>query len=264
MKILFLSVLVSFTALGSTQKYEVCEPSTEYIKTLNFLRAHSEFGVSDKDAQKLSFEIAKNCNNASTRFLKIITLLSKVGIDTQTSIKYAKLASSKTDTQAEAFVKFYKDSFKESIYDLDAQTALEYASSLSLNYEGNVEVALQDFLALRDYCMSNNGPNLDMRKCSEMSVFVSKHSEHFNRPLHEPFIELLKYLTGELGVTIKDAVDIAKKVIINGPSSTQNFKRAYEFAASKKGLKRTAKQALQFALELTVYSNKEISSDKKP
>jgi hypothetical protein len=262
MKNIILTALVglSFSATAAV-KYENCKSTEEYVKTLQFLRKQTQYGISDKNAQTLAAEVSKNCTGASNRFLKVLKLLSSVGIDSKTSIDYAQTASKKSKEQTEAFIRVYKDSFKESVYDLDAISALKLASAITFEYEGKIEIAIKDFTKLRDYCMSNKGPNLDMGTCSQLSTYVAKQSEKYQKPMFKPFKELLTYLQKDLGLTLKDAVDMAKKVIVHGPMATKNFISAYKFASSKKGLKRSAKQAVKFALTMASQSNKEIKND---
>ena len=69
------------------KKISNCLSAREYITTVNYFRTNKDFGLSEKEIQKTADKVSMGCSGASQRFIKIVKVLTKMGIDTRSSIE---------------------------------------------------------------------------------------------------------------------------------------------------------------------------------
>lgn len=232
---------------------EQCSSAKEYVTTLNFLRGHSEFQVKDSDATKVAAEISKGCNGASLRFIQIVNLLVKAGIDTGTAINTGKEFSFQTDEKTQTFISIFKGSYLKKFLDMDLLQSKKIALELTIGLKKTPEIIRQDFTMITDFCSTNKGLDLPKTECAGYALKVIKQADQFEGPIAPPFIDLFSFLTEDGNgpkVSTYDALKIAESVLKYGPMAKDNFVTAYRYALSSKGLGMGRADAIVFANQL--------------
>lgn len=81
--VIVLGLLLSTFAFADNQepKAKECLAYREYVTTLRYLRAKKDFAFKENDARKLADEVSLGCTNAGKRFIKIVDILTKAGVD---------------------------------------------------------------------------------------------------------------------------------------------------------------------------------------
>jgi hypothetical protein len=266
-KIILINLLICSGFAATTpstkvvQKITDCLSAREYITTVNYFRKNKDFGLSEKEIQITADKVSMGCSGASQRFIKIVKVLTKMGIDTRSSIDNGFNFVNRNDDYTDVFIEIYKHTYDPKYLDLDALTAMKISLDLSTDYKGNVKKSLKDFKDLVEFCVKNKSMELPTPSCARVAAQVTRLGEDFKKPIAKPFIELIHFLQDKKkGPQLNRNVSmkIAQEVIKNGPTAVKNFKQGYLFAVSKKGLGRTIKQALPLATNL---ANRTIKTD---
>ena len=100
---------IGFSNVTTLLKEKINCPSTkEYITTTLYLRDQKDFGLSEKEIQQTADKVSLGCVDSSDRFIKTLKLLTKLGIDTRSSLEIALELSAKSNAHAEAFIEIFK------------------------------------------------------------------------------------------------------------------------------------------------------------
>ncbi|MBT4792378.1 MAG: hypothetical protein HON90_12475 [Halobacteriovoraceae bacterium] len=265
MKTLLIFVVLinsAFAAICSSPKKNdnLCLSAREYITTLGFLRDRKEFGLNEAEIQKTSDSVSQGCSGASQRFINITKLLTKLGIDTRSSIKYALKFTAKSDKETKAFVEIFKNSYNPGYLDLDVLTSLKLSLKLANSPLSNVDNTLSDFKNLVHFCLNNQSMDLSKPACAKIATDITLLGQKFNQKLAKPFTKLMFFLQdNKSGPKLNrgQALAIAQEVIQYGPLSFENFKQAFKLSLSKKGLNRSIQKSLVFAKKIAKRSLKE-------
>lgn len=255
------TVFANTPNLKTEPKLIKCESTKEYVTTVQFLRDKKDFGIDQAGILKIADEISLGCSGASQRFIKITRLLTKVGIDTKNSIETAKRFAAKDDSFVDAFITIFKQTYNQDELDLDALNALKISTQLSVEFDGTVKHAVSDFNELANFCKSRKEMDLPLPKCAELATKVTRLGQSFEEPIAKPFIKLVHFLEENKRGPEKpknQVLDIAQKVMVNGPQASENFIQAYRFANSKDGLGFTDQNAIEFGIKMSARSFKKL------
>lgn len=259
--IILAGVFFSTITLASkpNTKLTTCLSSREYITTFKFLRSQKELQLSEKQITSTADQVSKGCSGSSQNFIKIMKLLTKMGIDSGSSLKTALSFVSKDESHTKAFIEIFRQTYDPKFLDLDALSALKISIKLSAEYKGEVTKALKDFQELVQYCLKNKTMELPNVQCAKIATEVTMLGQRFNEEVASPFVDLMYFLQEDKKGPLLDknnSLDIAKFIFKFGPIAQKNFKQAYLFAVSKKGLSSSTQMAIVFAKEMATRSFK--------
>ena len=241
--------------------YKNCLSAREYITTVNFLREKKEFGLSEKEISNVADQVSSGCSKASKNFIKILSVLNKMGIDTRTSLKFSIEIANKGEDHTHAFLKVFKQVYDPEYLDLDVLTSLNLSLKLANSNDPNVKKSLKDFKNLVEFCIENKSMELSSLKCANLATDVTVIGKQFRKPISKTFIELIEFIQNDKEGPKLDrnaSYQTAIKVIRNGELSSKNFKEAFIFASSKKGLKLPVADAVKFAIKISQKSMQQI------
>ena len=257
MKKLALSTLLilSSTVVASTPEIEKisCLSSREYITTVKFLRDKKDYGLSEKQIQNTADKVSKGCSGASKQFIKIMKLLTTLGIDSGSSMKTALNFVHKEPSHAKAFIEIYRQTYDPSYLDLDPLNAMNISLKLSALYKGDVDKSLDDFKELVQFCIKNKSMELPNIKCANLATTITLLGQEYKESIAKPFIGLMSFLQEtDKGPQVDKnrALKISQEILQFGPLAAKNFEQAFIFATSKKGLSLSTKKAIPFAKEM--------------
>lgn len=236
--------------IGKKDVKEQCYAIKSFVMTLEFLRDHKEFSIHDKMAIKVADYVSKGCTGAGKRFINVVNILVKAGLDTNTAISTAKKFAYESDTVMKTFTSIFRTAFLGKFLDLDAFSALRMSILLSLEFDGDSKKAQKDFEKLVKFCIKEL--RLPLPKCGIMASKITKFGEGFDSRISGPYIKLFNFVMSSAGPNrpTYQALDIAETTMRSGPLAEKNFIKAYKYATSKKGLGLGNREALKFALNM--------------
>ncbi len=236
--------------IAKTEELIKCHSTREFVTTIGFLRDKKDFGLKEPAIYKIADKVSKGCSGASQRFINVTKLLTKVGVDSKSSIENALKFAEKENDFTKAFIEIFRQTYDSKNLDLDALNSLKISLALSVEFKGSIDKAVDDFKRLVEFCKSSNEIDLPLPKCSNLATTVTRLGQDFEEPISKPFIKLVRFLQESKKGPQKSkmhVLKIAKEVIANGPLSQKNFEEAYRYAISEKGLGYTQPKAINFA-----------------
>jgi hypothetical protein len=248
-----------------TPNIKTCLSSREYITTVKFLRDKKEYQLTEQQIKITADTVSKGCSGSSQQFIKIMKLLTKMGIDSGSSLKTALNFVHKEENFAKAFIEIFRQTYDPSYLDLDALSAMKISLQLSAQYKGDVDKSLSDFRALVGYCLNNKSMELPTSRCAQLATKITMLGQDFIDPISTPFINLMSFLQeNDKGPKFdkNTSLKISEAVLKYGPVAERNFKQAYVFATSKDGLAYDFKTAISFAKKMAKRSVMKLESIK--
>lgn len=248
---------VTTPAMPQIEFKEQCSAAKEYVTTLNFLRDHKEFSIKNQDALKVASEVSKGCSGASLRFIQVVNLLVKAGIDSGTAIITGKEFAFQTTEKTNSFISIFKGSFLKKYLDMDLLSSKKIALELTIGLKKSPEIVGSDFASIADFCATSQGLDLPKTQCAQYALNVIKAADQFEGPIAPPFLDLYHFLTDDRHgpkATTYDALKLAESVLKFGPMAKDNFITAYRYALSKKGLDISRNEAIEFAKQIASQS----------
>lgn len=265
----FLAVLAATLSLATTQlqastekqdelkkKMEGrnCPSAKEYIATLNYIRGTKEFQATEEQAKDIAKSVVKGCEDSGKRFIQISQLLIRSGVLPQNALPIAIEYAQATPEEASSFVAIFRNAFASDKLDLDMQAALNMARSLSRNAEGDTATMEKDFIALVKFCTREDELGLPRPACGSMAQRVILSGQPYLGSVADQFIAAYRFIVNDSSdsphLTTGDALRLAEELIKISPASVSNFKQAYQFAISEKGMKLGQSDAIAFAKDL--------------
>ncbi len=239
---------------------EQCQSAREYVTTLNYLRDEdNQFKVKESDAQKVALFVSKGCNHASVRFIKIVKLLTYVGIDSATAINTGKEFVGETDDKTNTFITIFKGSFLKNYLDMDLLNAKKIALTLSIGLKKNPQIVQKDFMTISRFCAESSSLDLPKAKCGEYAIKIIKAADQYEGSIGDALIGLFNFMTKEgrgPKLPTYKALELAESILKYGPIAKSNFEIGYLYAISSKGLKISRGDAIKFGLEMAKLSTK--------
>ena len=257
--LLILSTLCTSAFTREKGPSKFCLSSKEFITTVIYLRSKKDFGLDEKSILKISDTVSRGCTNASDRFVKIMKVLTKIGIDTKSSLETAMEFSHKTDEHTQAFIEIFKYSYNPDKMDLDILASMKVALKLSLNFDGDVKIALKNYKKLVSFCLDHKNLGISSSQCAKLSQEIVSMGKGHQKLLASKFIRLVRFLQkSKKGpkLPLLKAISKAKVIIGMGESAEKNFIQAFKFASSKKGLAYSDLKAMDLAEKLASRSTK--------
>lgn len=225
---------------------KLCKSSTEYITTINYLRAKKVFALKENQMRKVASEVSLGCSGAAKNFIRVVDLLLKAKVGSSTAVKTAIRFSREGEKTTDSFMEVFKNSFWKHTLDLDIHSSLKMALKLSIDFQGNNKKALKDFKKLVDFCINLRDSGLAPKSCAQFAGKVTVLGKDFKQELSKSYIELFNFLRSQKGpdLNINKSLNLALELIEYGPISSKNFKEAYRFSMSKKGFNSEKKRPL--------------------
>jgi hypothetical protein len=231
----------------------ICQASREFITTLEYLREHKEYQLTEKQARDLADKVSLGCSDASRRFIQTTELLLKAEMDARKAFDYALRLAQSTNEAHEVFQRIFKEAFVQELLDLDATAALETASTLSLTFKGSYQNLSADFNYLVRFCVDQKSLGLPIRDCAGFATRIAKMGGEINAPIAQTFQSGFDYLTqpSKANLPTVDALKTVEKILPYGSQGLENFKQAFDYATKEQGLALPIRDAIEFSLNLT-------------
>jgi hypothetical protein len=229
-----------------------CETTKEFVTTFEYLKSHSEFGLSDKENFDVAQKVAKGCTGAAARFAKAFELLLKVEAGPRNSLQIAIDLANKSQEYSDTFVLVFTRCFLAEYLDLDYKTSFDLAKRLSVDYTGLPQIAAKDFTRLVDFCTDDKEVGLSKPRCGILAGRVVQRTQNFRAQTADEFIKVYRFMVSQNGASSPTgpALEVAENVVAQGPEASDNFISAYKYGIEQSGLSLTAKQSLEFAMKL--------------
>lgn len=255
--ILFYSTL-SFSVFSiENQDIKNCLSSREYITTVQYLREHKDFALSEKEIKMTADKVSLGCLNSSQRFINTVKLLTNLGVDTRSSIQTALNFSQKTDEHSQAFIEIFKYAYNPEKLDLDVLSSLNLSLQLSAFYEGYINNAIKNFKDLVSFCIENKSLDLPHSSCAKLATEITINGKDYKEPIAPKFKTLVSFLKIDSQgpkLSLLESIAIAKNIISYGETASENFTQGFKFAISEKGLNYSTKMAMDFAKSMAMRS----------
>ena len=251
--ILFIS-LISLISISASAEVvpatQTCTSFREYMTTLEFLRDHKEFSLSEADARKVALKVSDGCTGAAQRFTHIMGVLLTAGVGARDAMDTAVQFSTRTEAEFSAFLSIFKTAFLSEHMDLDIATSMRIAKSLSVQFDGDMKSAREDFEKMAEFCSTEKEINLPRVQCGELAAHVARQGQRFKGGMVKSFRRLFEFSHSDLSLSPPNALQLAETISEFGPTATENFIQAYKYAMKKGGLDLTAKDSLEFAKQI--------------
>ena len=230
-----------------------CLTTREFVTGLEFLRSDEDFRLKEPDARALAFQIAEGCTGAAKRFIRISKTLTKAGATRKNASETGLKFSMGTDAETDAFNTAFRSAIAEDGLDLDFESSLKIALSLSKEFAGDLDKVRKDFEKIVDYCANGNALALPKSQCGTFAASIAKKGTSWQNGVADSFIKSFQYLTSEKGPALvtHDALKIAESLITQGPEALDNFTQGFQYATSTGGLSLTRDEAIQFAKKMS-------------
>jgi hypothetical protein len=231
-------------------KKNLCHSTTEYIKTLKFLRESKDFGYREEACRKIAEEVSRGCDGSAERFVQILTLLKTVGLSERKTLTLALEFSAAPPDVQKNFLEIFTKSFLMEFFDYEFPRAMRVAMELSKDYKGDPARARTDFITLVQFCKNSRKLDLPIVFCAEYAEKVAKLSQYYQQGVAKPFLEFYDQLRDQkdFSLDVKSALEVAFGVMKNGPLAASNFLEAFRFASKDFG--HDKKKALEFAAKM--------------
>jgi len=233
---------------------ENCSTAREFITAREFLRERKDLGIPEDQAHRLTTQIAEGCSGAAQRFIRVLGVLMHSGLTPNDSIKTALKLSKENDQQTETFLAVFQSAFLPEYLDLDLRSSLQLASSLSVEFEGDLVPVRDDFSKLVDFCLREDVLNLPRPQCATFAARLTRLGANWRGGISKAFIELFNYTRSSKGPSLitGQALALTEEIIAQGPGAPENFQQAYRYALSAKGLTMPQQQAIAFARQMAM------------
>ncbi|MDQ3232173.1 MAG: hypothetical protein M3Q07_10160 [Pseudobdellovibrionaceae bacterium] len=246
---IILGIFCSFL-LAAPGAHAACDAYKEYVTAYNYLLDKKAIAFTKDQASRTAFAVAKGCDGAAGRFIRVFDLLINARLTLQESTTIALETAQTGDDSAENFVEVFKAAYLEKYLDLSLQQALDLARSLS----GEGPWIRQDYVKLVDFCLAKKGLALPKPACANLARDLTLMGEPGqSRSVAERFVELLEFLRSSKDgpqLTTSDALAVTQEMMAISPDAGRNFIPGYQFARDKNQLGLDRSKAVHFARQL--------------
>jgi hypothetical protein len=237
-------------ASGPKEPPSLCEPAREYITTTRFLREQRDtMGLRDIDIHRIADEVSKGCVGSAGRFVRAFHVLDKMQVGANATVTIGARLAQKNEAYTDVYLGVLTRAYLSEFLDLDLMTSMRLAESLSVDYTGDVKIALNDFTKMVDFCLKSKTAEFPLPFCGALAGRLAKASENFRVGLADSFIRSFDYLTQTQSLNMKlgEAVATAEQLAVYHPQAIDSFITAHSFALEKTGLDLDARRSLVFA-----------------
>lgn len=255
----FLSVILAATFISSTTfsapaspdktSSSFCPATIEFVTTLEFLRNQKDKLASDQESRKIATQVSEGCEGAAKRFIRTVQLLVKAGAIPPKALELGVEFAGRNDVQTEAFAFVFKRAFLKEYIDLDLNSAIQMARTLSIDFNGDPRIAKQDFEKITDFCTSKKELDLPLPLCGNLAARVAKSGVKYKNGAAQPFLKTFEFSTSKAGphLITSASLNIAEEIIEIGEGASESFIQAFRYAVSKSGLNLDISASLDFA-----------------
>lgn len=254
--ILLSTFLLSHAALAAIETKEPtrktpCLATKEYITTLNFLRSEKTFELGEADAQKIADQVSSGCENAAKNFIQSVLAMVEAGVPTKEAVKTAVEVSKYDSKIRNHFLEVFNIAYPQDQLDLDVETSLSLAKSLSLEFKGDTDRGVKDFKQALSYCLERSNLDLPRPECARIAKNLALIGEQFDRETFQDFKKLDQFIRGnKFDMSVAKSTQLTLEVLALAPAAAENFMSAYKFATSEGGLKLPFDAAIAFSKKL--------------
>lgn len=234
-----------------------CSSTKEFITTYNFLKDKKELELKEDKIFEISKSVSKTCTDGAKRFIQSLDFLIDAEIPSKNALLTAKDLAGKSNTVVDNFYNIFKTVYVEKYFDLPAEKALKISTELTFNLDQDPNILIEDFKNLAEFCTEEQGVDLSYATCSDFIHKVLMNSEKFKGSIAQNVILTFEFITtDEKGPKLKvpQALKEIEEISKFGNQSFSNFKDAYEFAISEKGLNLKEDKAISFAKEMAAFT----------
>ncbi len=211
----------------------------------------------------MAAQVSIGCNGAAQRFIRVTALLSQSGFAAHDAITEGVQFATRTDSEAATFVSVFQRAYLPDYLDMDLQGSLLMARDLAARFEGDVLEVQKDFERLVKFCMSAKDLDLPKPQCGALAARVAGRGRAVMEDagatdktektgISGAFISAFNFLRSPRGPELAtfQALQVAEELVVSGVDGVENFKKAYRYALSKKGLGVPRQEAIVFARNL--------------
>ncbi len=243
-----------------------CDSYREYVTTYNYLLDKKTLAFTKDQASVTAFRVAKGCDGAAGRFIRVFDLLINAKLTLQQSSEIAEEISWLDSESAETFAEIFKVAFLEKYLDLTLSDAIQLARSLSSDAAGASGPARKEFEKLVQFCLAKTGLGLSKPDCAKLSLQLVKLDERdSNKYVATAFVDLIEFLRSDNDgpkLATFEALQVAQEVIAMHVEAGRNFMPAYKFARDKKQLGLDRSKAIEFAKQIAGLSKAQSKPDR--
>jgi hypothetical protein len=236
----------------SQDQEQQCTYTREYITALEFLRSSKEFAIPELEARKTAERVSAGCSGAADRFIRVVQILTRSEMGSKDSIQIGLQFSAKTNAETQTFIHVFSKAFLSEYLDLDLQSAVKMAISLSSEFQGDSLGVRDDFERLLYYCSETKTLDLPKPQCGSFAARIAHLGERFSGGIADSFLRIYEFLISEKGphLVTGQALALSEQLVTGGRDSADNFIQAYKYGVSSVGLNQSHQDALQFAKQM--------------
>lgn len=241
--------------------FKTCNSSKEFQSAYEFLKQDKDLELNDLALIRTAIVIAKGCDDAFLRFKKSYLSMKKSGVDIRKSLEIGISFSELSNQQTENFYVIFQKSFLENYFDFDFLTAYHLSLKLSTASPDYIYKIREDFVEFVNFCLDQKQVGLPIKECGKITEKVIDYSQYFKEDgVFKSFRSIYDFLKTHqrIGLSTRDAVNVALNVIKFGPTAVSNFKETFTYSIEKIKSPITENQALQLSQEISELSIKMI------
>jgi len=253
-----------FIILVSKTTWSFCSSSKEFINTTDYLKKQKNFPISGTEIFKVALKISQNCSGASLKFQRMLTTLSKTGVDFNHSLQFAMVYSKESEEAVDTFLNLYQGLVLEKKFNLPYYESFEMAKSFAEKAGENSATLKKDFLGFLSFCFEDkDGMLIPLSQCRQLALKYIQNYDQFPDGSLGEFKTVFSFLreNKNTGLSISNAIALTTSIIENGPGAKENFMQGYKYGLDNLQLK--PQQALALAMQLTKQTKKDVEKSKK-
>lgn len=249
--------IIFFIIVLKTTAWSFCSSSKEFINTIDYLKLQKNFPISGTEIFKVALTISENCSGASLKFQRMLTTLTKTGVDFNHSLKFSIAYSKKSDEAVDTFINLYQGLVLEKKFNLPYYESFDLAKNFAEKAGDNAATLKKDFLGFLSFCFEDkNGMMISLSHCRQLAFKYIQNYDNFPDGSLEEFKTLFSFLreNKNTGLSIGTSLALTNSVLENGPGAKENFIQGYKYGLQQLQLK--PQQALALAIHLTKQTKK--------
>jgi hypothetical protein len=253
-------LLIAATPCLAANSAVTCDSWREYITSYRYLLDKKLIVFTKDQASQTAFQVARGCNGAAERFIRVFDLLINAKISIPQSSEIALEIAQADSDSGESFVAIFKTAYLEKHLDLSLDNALNLARSLSTKVASGSRQAQKDFSKMVEFCLSAKGLALPKQDCAQLAAEITRLGQDpEGKSVAEGYLETLDFLRDSSDgpkLATFEAMAVTKELMTISAEAGSNFIPSYKFALDKDqlGLDRTS--AIGFAKNLSLLSRK--------
>ncbi len=259
-------LLIAATPSRAADSAVTCDSWREYITSYRYLLDKKAIVFSKDQASQTALQVARGCNGAAARFIRVFDLLINAKISIQQSSEIALEIALADSDSAESFAEIFKTAYLEKYLDLSLYNALNLARSLSTKVAGGSQKAQNDFSKMVEFCLSAKGLALSKPDCAQLALEITQMSQASpGKSVADGYLEMLAFLRDSSDgprLATFEAMAVTKELMAISAEAGSNFIPSYKFARDKDQLGLDRASAIGFAKNLSLLSR--MPSDPGP